>query len=162
MTKEAAKHIIVYYANIPEKIKAHNEIKDYVEKRYYDGVKSPVLSGMPHGSGSGKPTETMGLRAAQDNAGKRMDRNTVAIDVLLSDQEIIENALESMCAKYKRILLWKYVQDYSWVKIAMTLNKPSSTVRNWHDKALLKLGEILENDCLMVEELVNRANRAYG
>ena len=65
MTKDNAKKILVYYANIPDMIKAHEEIKDYVEKKYYDGVKSPMLSGMPHGSGSGRPTETMGVRAAE-------------------------------------------------------------------------------------------------
>lgn len=161
MTKDNAKKILVYYANIPDMIKAHEEIKDYVEKKYYDGVKSPMLSGIPHGSGSGRPTETMGVRAAESGAGKRMDRNTVAIDVLGSDQEAIENALNSLCGKYKRILLWKYVSEYSWVKIATELEQPCSTVRNWHDKALYKLGENLEQDVMMVEELVNRANRAH-
>ena len=161
MTKEEAKSIIVYYANIPDMIKYEKEEKDYLEMAYYDGVKSPVVSGMPHGGGSGKPTEKMGIRAAEHDARSRNDKHLVAINVLESDRDTIDAALSSMNGKYKRILLWKYVKGYSWVKIACEINSPCSTVRHWHDAAIEKFGEILEDDCMMINELVSRANRAY-
>lgn len=161
MTKEAAKSIIVYYASIPDMIRFEKEERNYLEKAYYDGVKSPVVSGMPHGSGSGKPTEKMAIRAAEHNAGKRTDKHLVAIDVLESDRETIDAALSSMNSKYKRILLWKHVNGYSWVKIAVNINQPCSTIRYQYDKALEKLGEILEDDVIMINELVDRANRAH-
>ena len=48
---------------------------------------------------------------------------------------------------------------YSWGKISVTLGVPDSTARNWYHKAVLCLGEALE-DVPMADELVGRASRA--
>lgn len=47
----------------------------------------------------------------------------------------------------------------SWANISVRMGAPDSTVRNWYDKAVLCLGEALD-EVQMAEELLERASRA--
>lgn len=38
----------------------------------------------------------------------------------------------------------RYVRGYSWAKTGVRMNAPDSTVRNWHERAMERFGEALE------------------
>lgn len=50
-------------------------------------------------------------------------------------------------------------KDSSWANISVRMGAPDSTVRSWHDKAVLCLGKALD-EVPMAEELLERASRA--
>lgn len=53
----------------------------------------------------------------------------------------------------------KSMSPASWANISVRMGAPDSTVRNWHDKAILCLSEALD-EVPMAEELLERASRA--
>jgi hypothetical protein len=160
--KETVKKIMRYYRNIPGMIKYKREEYETIESKYYDGVKSLGLDmdGMQHGTKTGRPTETMGIKAAGQNASAKLRKINVKIKILEADRDLIADCLDCMSGKYKKLLLCKIVYEYSWSKIGIQLNAPESTCRHWFDEALTRLGEILEKDVLMLDELEQRASRA--
>jgi DNA-directed RNA polymerase specialized sigma24 family protein len=158
--KEDVKKIMGYYRNIPDMVKYERLECEKIEAIYYDSAKSLDTDGMPHGTTMGRPTEKMGIKAAQDNASARLEKAKIRIKILEADRELISGCLEGMNSKYKKLILWKLIYEYSWTKISVQLNRPESTCRHWFDEALKRLGEILENDVLMLDELVQRASRA--
>ena len=53
----------------------------------------------------------------------------------------------------------RYVRGYSWAKISARLGTADSTARDWHTRAMERLGEVLE-ELPEAEALVRRASRA--
>jgi hypothetical protein len=149
-----------YYRNIPGMIKYEREEYETIESKYYDGAKSLNTDGMPHGTKTGRPTEKMGIKAAGQNVSATLGKINVKIKILEADRDLIADCLDCMNGKYKKLLLCKLVYEYNWPKIGIQLNAPESTCRHWFDIALTRLGEILENDVLMLDELEQRASRA--
>lgn len=160
MHKGAVKDIVAYYRNIPDMLKYERNEREAIEDKYYNGMKGQGNDGMPHRSGTGNPTEKMGMVAAENNASKKMEKINVKIMTLEHDHEVIEDCIGCMNSKYRVILCWHWVYEYNWSKIAIRFSKPESTVRYWMEKAIDQLGEILEKDVLMLDELVERASRA--
>ena len=68
MTKESAKNIAIYFANIPDMLNYERTWKQKIEDEYYNNLKSPSLEGMPHGASVWRPTETQCIKAAESNA----------------------------------------------------------------------------------------------
>lgn len=56
-------------------------------------------------------------------------------------------------------IIMRLIRGYSWTKISGKLGVPDSTARNWHGRAVERLGEVLE-EVPMVDELAERATRA--
>ena len=83
----------------------------------------------------------------------------VKLEVLEGDAAAVRACLDGLCGRYKRVLEMRHRFGYSWGKISVTLGVPDSTARNWYHKAVLCLGEALE-DVPMADELVGRASRA--
>lgn len=52
-----------------------------------------------------------------------------------------------------------YVRGYSWTKISARLGTADSTARDWHTRAMERLGEVLE-ELPEAEALARRASRA--
>ena len=75
------------------------------------------------------------------------------------DAAAVRTCLDGLCGRYKRVLEMRHRFGYSWGKISVKLGVPDSTARNWYHKAVLCLGEALE-DVPMADELVGRASRA--
>ena len=67
--------------------------------------------------------------------------------------------MDSLAARYKRVLRMRFGGGYSWSRISAEMGAPDSTVRHWCERALQRMGEALEG-APMVEELVERAQRA--
>jgi DNA-directed RNA polymerase specialized sigma24 family protein len=160
VTKESAKNIAIYFANIPDMLNYERTWKQKIEDEYYNNLKSPSLEGMPHGASVGRPTETQGIKAAEANAGSALKTEIERIELLQRDMEQIKAAIDGMNGKYKKVILWRHINEYSWTKISILFSQPESTVRYWYDKALERLGEILENDVVLVADLEQRASRA--
>lgn len=64
--------------------------------------------------------------------------------MLLEDQAVIRVCLDGLNSKYKQLVLMRYVRGYSWAKIGVRLGTPDSTARSWHERAMERLGEALE------------------
>ncbi len=160
MTKNSAKNIAVYFANIPDMLNYERKWREKIEDEYYNNLKSPSLEGMPHGASIGRPTETQGIKAAEAGAGETVEKASLRIKILEADMAQIKTAIDGMNGKYKKVILWRHINEYSWTKISVLFSQPESTVRYWYDKALERLGEILENDVAEVGDLEQRASRA--
>ena len=88
--------------------------------------------------------------------GKRTKRTEARILVLKRDKELICECLDRLYGKYRGVLKQRYVYGYSWNKISAYLGYPGSTVRNWHDKGIERLAEVL-SDVPMIDEILERA-----
>ena len=158
MQTDSVKHIVLYFKAIPEMLRLLERERYELESKY-SGFGGAGSDGMPHGSSVGKPTEALGLRAAEDGTGKRLAEIEAKKRVLVADAAVIRGCLDALNGKYKQVLSLRYVSGYSWPKIATRISAPDSTVRNWNDKALKRLGEVLE-ETPEVEGLLIRASRA--
>ncbi len=160
MRRNKVKNIVLYYKNIPDMVKFERKQQSEIENEYYNGIRGLSTDGMVYGGAPGKPTEKMGIRAAENNRGEALAEIQVRIKILEADARQIRECIDMMNSKYKMLIFWKLIHGYSWPKISTQFCRPESTCRSWYDKALDRLGEILENDILMVDELVQRATRA--
>lgn len=161
MQRENVRVIVEYYKNIPGMLRYEYQERERVEDEFYNGLKSAGGGdGMPHGAGVGQPTEKMGIRAAEKNAADMLKRSHEHIKILEADEETIRCCIEGMNGKYKKLIFWKLINEYSWAKISTRFERPDSTCRYWLDIALDRLGEILEKDVKELSDLEKRASRA--
>ncbi len=161
MQRENVRVIVEYYKNIPGMLKYEYQERERVEDEYYNGLKSAGGGdGMPHGLSVGRPTERMGIKAAEKNAAVLLKQSHENIKILEADAEAIHGCIEGMNGKYKKLIFWKLVNEYSWAKISTKFERPDSTCRYRLDLALDRLGEILETDVKELSDLEKRASRA--
>lgn len=66
---------------------------------------------------------------------------------------------DALNGKYKEVIVMRYVRGYSWAKISARLGTADSTARDWHTRAMERLGEVLE-ELPEAEALARRASRA--
>ena len=158
MQPEGVKKILRYYQEIAEMVKLLKREEEELEEEY-NGLKGVGLDGMPHGISLGRPTEFSVERIVGKSIGNRLGEIRIKTQVLESDAAIIRACLDLLNGKYKRVLSMRYRNGYSWAKISVRLHIPESTVRNWHDRALKRLGEAQE-EVPMVDEIMARASCA--
>ena len=157
MERRDVKNIVLYYQTIPAMRKLL--VKERAE--LLDGYSTGLTAGAStsHGSTPGKPTEALALVLAEDDGGKRLDEIEKLLASLSADRERISASLDALNGGYKRLLILRYERGYSWVKISVIMEAPEGTVRHWHDRALDRLGEVIEERGEDVD-LVRRASRA--
>lgn len=159
MRSETVKHIVKYYGGIPEAIKLLKRERDALEDEY-NGLGGLAMDGMPHSSAPGNPTEALAVRVIENGVKNRLQEIGVQVEVLEGDAANIRGALDAVNGKYKSVIIMRLIRGYSWTKISGKLGVPDSTARNWHGRAVERLGEVLE-EVPMVDELAERATRAY-
>lgn len=98
----------------------------------------------------------LGEEAAARN---RLEEISVRDQVLAMDREAIQGCLDALKGEYKRLLSMRYQDRCSWVQITVQTGVPNRTARWRHDKAVDRLGEVLE-EVPMVGELLSRARCA--
>lgn len=125
----------------------------------YNGLGGLAMDGMPHSSAPGNPTEALAVRVIENGVKNRLQEISVQVEVLEGDAANIRGALDAVNGKYKSVIIMRLIRGYSWTKISGKLGVPDSTARNWHGRAVERLGEVLE-DVPMVDELTERATRA--
>lgn len=152
------KRIALYYKAIPGMLHLLRQERAELEEEY-NGLGSTAADGTPHGSSPGKPTEELGLRALENGTGERLAQIAEQERVLLEDQAVIRVCLDGLNSKYKQLVLMRYVRGYSWAKIGVRLRTPDSTARSWHERAMERLGEALE-ETPDHRGLAGRASRA--
>ncbi len=158
MQCEDVKRVAMYYRAIPGMLRLLRQEQAELEEGY-NGLRGLAADGMPHGSSPGKPTEAMGIQAAEHGVGSRLGEIEEQMRVLASDAAAIRSCLDTLNDKYKHVILMRYAYGYSWAKTAMRMRAPDSTVRNWHDKAMERFGEVLE-ELPNSGEIVARASHA--
>ena len=117
------------------------------------------MDAMPHSSAPGNPTEALAVRVIENGVKNRLQEIGVQVEVLEGDAANIRGALDAVNGKYKSVIIMRLIRGYSWTKISGKLGVPDSTARNWHGRAVERLGEVLE-EVPMVDELAERATRA--
>lgn len=98
------------------------------------------------------------LKTKPSNEG-RSQEVAIKIQVLESDAEAIQSCIDLLNGKYKRIIRMRYLNKYSWAGVSIRTETSESTVRNWHDRAMDRLREALE-EMPMADEILGRASRA--
>lgn len=158
MRRKSVKTLILYYDGIPAMVKLLDQERQGLESEY-SGLRGTSMDGMPHSSTPGKPTEELAEKAEANNTWGRIQEIGVKIQVLQADAAMIRGCVDALNGRYKTLLSMKYFRRYSWAKISTSLGTPEATARRWNDKAIDRLGELLD-DTPMVEELLGRASRA--
>lgn len=158
MRRKQVKTIIAYYSGIPGMVKLLDRERLELEDEY-NGLRGTPLDGMPHSRTPGKPTEELAIRMDAKNTWARIQEIGVKTQVLHMDAAIIRDCLDALNGRYKNLVCMKYLNGYSWAKISVSLGAPDGTIRRWNDRALERLGEILE-DAPMASEILGRASRA--
>lgn len=110
----------------------------------YSSLHGVASDGMPHGSAPGRGAEALGIRAAERDLSGELAQIEAREARLLADQTAIRVCLDGLNGRYKTLLVMRFVHGYSWAKISVKLSVPDSTVRNWCDRALERLGEGLD------------------
>lgn len=83
----------------------------------------------------------------------------VRLLVLEGDAAAVRGCLDGLSVSTKASFNCGTNVHHSWANISVRRGAPDSTVRSWHDKAVLCLGEALD-EVPMAEELLERASRA--
>ena len=154
----SVKHIAMYYKAIPGMLHLLRQEREELEGDFY-GLRGVACDGMPRGSSPGKPTEETGLRASENGVSERLTEIMEKERVLTADAACIRACLDTLNGRYKEVILMRYVRGYSWAKISTKLDTADSTARDWHRKAMERLGEVLE-ERPNAAEIVRRASRA--
>ena len=158
MREKNVKEIVRYYYEIPEMVRLL-KTEQREQESLYDTLKGTGGDGMPGGGGPGKPVEAAVIRLDERGVYERLQEIHVRLLVLEGDAAAVRGCLDGLSGKYKSILQLRHKCHHSWANISVRMGAPDSTVRNWHDKAVLCLGEALD-EVPMAEELLERASRA--
>lgn len=154
----SVKHMVLYYKAIPGMLRLLRQERAELEGDYY-GLRGLACDGMPHSPLPGKPTEESGLRALENGVSERLAEIAEAERVLSGDEACIRACLDALNGKYKEVIVMRYVRGYSWAKISARMGTADSTVRDWHTRAMERLGEVLE-ELPEADALARRASRA--
>ena len=125
----------------------------------YSGLRGTSYDGMPHSSTPGKPTEALTLQEDARNVWGKLEAVAVRVHVLETDREKIQDCMNAINGEYTRLILYRYRDKYSWVKIAVMLGVTERTAKRWGERALDRLGEASE-EVSMPDEILGRASRA--
>lgn len=158
MRFEEVKYIAKYYKAIPGMLKLLRQERADINNEY-GGLHGMDMDGMPHGTTPGKPVEALCINAMENLYADQLERIEQREKELCADQAAIRDCLDSLNSKYKSIVMMRYVFGYSWGKISTRLSVPDSTARRWHDKAINRLGEALEEKPEW-SDILSRATRA--
>ena len=158
MRSETVKHIVKYYGGIPEAIKLLKRERDALEDEY-NGLGGLAMDGMPHSSAPGNPTEALAVRVIENGVKNRLQEIWVRGEVVGGGGAGVGGAVGAVDGECRSVMIMRLIRGYSWTKISGKLGVPDSTARNWHGRAVERLGEVLE-DVPMVDELAERATRA--
>ena len=131
----SVKHIALYYKAIPGMLRLMRQERAELEGNYY------------------------GLRGLENGVSERLAEIAETERVLSEDEACIRACLDALNGKYKEVIVMRYVRGYSWAKISARLGTADSTARDWHTRAMERLGEVLE-ELPEAEALARRASRA--
>ncbi len=159
MKQSDAKTIMEYYGGIGEMIWLLKCEKEDLESTNYNQLGAVAADGMPHATSPGKPVENKALDAAEKGVGERLREIADKVQILEGDAAAIRSCLDGVNSRYKRILSMRYLHRYSWGRIAVKIETPESTVRDWHRRGLNTMASALDH-VDMTQEILGRASRA--
>ena len=110
------------------------------------------------GTNAARQAQTRYLRGKTPES-ERLAEIAEAERVLSGDEACIRACLDALNGKYKEVIVMRYVRGYSWAKISARMGTADSTARDWHTRAMERLGEVLE-ELPEADALARRASRA--
>lgn len=158
MRRKDVKTIIAYFYGIPAMRRMLADEQAELEDEY-NGLRGTSYDGMPHSSMPGKPVEKLVERAVAGNVRGKLEAVAVRLHVLEADREKIQDCMNAINGEYTRLILYRYRDKYSWVKIAVKMGITERTAKRWGERALDRLGEALE-EVSVPDEILGRASRA--
>jgi len=158
LRRDDVKAVLAYYFGMAASYELLEEERRELGNAYCS-LRGTSLDAMPRSAVTGRPTEQQVKRVEELDAHDRLSEIAVREHVLAMDRDEIRGCLDTMKSEHKKVLCLRYRDGSSWARIAVQLGIPDRTVRRWHDRALDRLGDLLE-DVPMMEELVARAIRA--
>ena len=158
MRRKDVKTIIAYFYGIPAMWRMLADEQAELEDEY-NGLRGTSYDGMPHSSMPGKPVEKLAERAVAGNVWGKLEAVAARVHVLETDREKIQDCMNAINGEYTRLILYRYRDKYSWVKIAVKMGITERTAKRWGERALDRLGEALE-EVSMPDEILGRASRA--
>lgn len=158
MQRKDIKTVIAYYFGIPVMRRLLDDERTGLEDEY-NGLAGMSMDGTSRSSTPGKPVESLVARVDARNVRNRLEEISARDHVLVRDQENIRGCLDALKGEYKRLIFARYRDRCSWARLAAKNGVPDRTIRRWHDRAVDRLGEVLE-EVPMVDELLARASRA--
>lgn len=159
MKGKSTKIIMGYYGEIPNMIRLLKNERSDLEDRHYNALGAVAADGMPRSRTPGKPVENIAVNAAEKGVWNRLQEIEIRLQVLESDSAVIRGCLDDISSRYKRILSMRHIYRYSWGKIAVQMEAPDSTVRDWYMRAIKAVGVALD-DAPMIDEILGRASLA--
>ena len=159
MRMQDVKAVIMYYRDIPEMKKLLIQERRELEDEYC-GLKGVSMDEAPRGGSTGKPVEGQMIAMEESGAAARLRDIGKLTGELEADRQRVQCAIDALNGRYKRVLKMRYLGGYSWAKISVQIGASDSTVRRWHDKALLCLGKAMEESG-EVNGILARSFRAY-
>lgn len=149
---------MAYYYAIPAMKQLLDSERAALEAEY-NGLRGASSDGTPRGSSPGRPAEAQVERVIQNNVRDRLQAVEVRICVLEADREAIGHAVDALNGEYKKLLILRYRDRCKWTKIAVMMGMPERTAKFRQDRALDRIGQLLD-ETPMPEELLGRASRA--
>lgn len=106
-------------------------------------IKSPKLSGMPHGGGISDRTAQAAekLDALEKIFEETIEQATSAIEEELRFQRAMDDAVSTLPSSQRWVLELRYKSEYSYERIARKTNYSSEYVKSLESKACDKLAE---------------------
>lgn len=107
MRFESVKQIALYYKEIPGMIRLLRQEREGLEEEY-NCLRGAGNDGMPRGSSPGKPTESLGLLAAETGVGERLNEIKGKEKLLMDDEARIRGCLDALNGRYKQVIVLRY------------------------------------------------------
>lgn len=101
----------------------------------------PNLDGMPRGSAAGNPILN---HTAQKLA--LLDRYRAMQEKLAAEQAAIEDMIDGLSSRERRLLRYRYFDGMTWEKVCVAINYSWRRTHAIHSKALEKLAEKYKED----------------
>lgn len=158
MQKGQVEVIIMYYHEIPNMMKLLRRERADLEEEYC-GLRGTPADRLPQGSALGNPTAALAEQAEERGVYERLQEIDIKMQVLSADKALIQGCLDALRGKYKKLIFLRCLTGYSWARTAAEIGVPDTTARRQYKRAVIRLGESLE-DMPMAEEILARASRA--
>ena len=118
-------------------LKAIEHLEEERAEILASGGTPKALDGMPHGSGTGDPTSSTGIRAAMIKQ---------EIDDLLKKVEAIRNAVNALAPVESDIIRLRYFRRMNWKDIFKEVNYSERETYRKHKEGLEKIANMAVGD----------------
>lgn len=111
-----------------------------------DTLRAQNITGMPRGGGK---SDTADVVAAHERLAEDYGELVVKVEAEIADLLRLRNAMENLVAQLtplqEKIIGYRYIDEFSWKRIAMKINYDESQARRIERQAVDFIAEHIEN-----------------